>query len=97
MECAFANADRHGLLVVPLECSSSSNGGMSVWYADAGMNLKDRFAELQCESPEKVLEEVVKVATDLLLGLEDIHAKVSTLPVGGMCLFTLAWSGVPWW
>jgi hypothetical protein len=83
-------ADKHGLLVTPLQYSISPDRGLSVLYPYAGVNLKDHFKVLQAVRPDMVLKHVNRAALHLLLGLDEVHSKVSTLPLGGMCLFTLA-------
>jgi hypothetical protein len=93
MQCALIGADRYGLLVTPLECSISRDGGSKVYYPNAGINLTERFDILGAERPDLVFPDVNKAAVHLLSGLLVVHNKVSTLPVGGMCLTQCAAHG----
>lgn len=80
MNCAFVGADKHGLLVVPLEFTISTEDGLTVMYPYGGHNLDTTFKMLRAVSnPDIVLQEINRAAVHLLLGLWDVHSKVSTL------------------
>jgi hypothetical protein len=82
-------ADEHGLLVTPLQYCISPDRGLFVLYPYAGVNLQEHFKMLRAVRPDMVLMHINRAAVHLLLGLDEVHSKVSTLLVG-TCLFTLA-------